>query len=124
MSHDRRRRPLAVLLVGLLALAVPPRSASAHAILLHVTPAPKAKVQGPELKVELKFNSRIDAKRSRVTVVSPDQSTKVLANQESGSPDTLAARGEGFAPGEYRLKWQVLSSDGHITRGEHPFTVQ
>jgi len=81
-------------------------------------------VNGPELKVELKFNSRIDARRSRVTIVMPDKSTKVLANEASASPDTLAAQGKGFAPGEYRLKWQVLSSDGHITRGEHPFTVQ
>jgi len=42
----------------------------------------------------------------------------------SGPADTLSARGQGFAPGEYRLKWQVLSADGHITRGEHPFTVK
>jgi methionine-rich copper-binding protein CopC len=26
-------------------------------------------------------------------------------------------------PGEYRLRWQVLASDGHITRGEIPFAV-
>jgi len=113
-----------VLLLGVFALAAFPRSASAHAILLHATPAPKATVSGPELKVELKFNSRIDARRSRVTIVMPDKSTKVLANASSTSPDTLDARGQGFAPGEYRLKCQVLSSDGHITRGEHPFTVQ
>ena len=113
-----------MLLVCLMALAGVPPSASAHAILLHATPAPNATVNGPELKVELKFNSRIDPKRSRVTIVLPDESAKVLVNEESGSPDTLAARGQGFAPGEYRLKWQVLSSDGHITRGEHPFTVQ
>ncbi len=118
------RRPLAVLLLGLAALAGLPPSTGAHAILLHATPAPNATVQGPELKVELKFNSRIDAKRSRVTIVMPDKSTRVLTNDASGSPDTLAARGTGFAPGEYRLKWQVLSSDGHITRGEHPFTVK
>jgi methionine-rich copper-binding protein CopC len=118
------KRALAVPLVCLVALAGTASSAWAHAILVHATPAPHATVQGPELRVELKFNSRIDAKRSRVTIVMPDKSTKVLANGESGSPDTLAARGQGFAPGEYRLKWQVLSADGHITRGEHPFTVQ
>jgi methionine-rich copper-binding protein CopC len=26
-------------------------------------------------------------------------------------------------PGEYRLRWQVLASDGHITRGEISFAV-
>ena len=113
-----------MLVAVLFAAAGFPRSARAHAILLHATPAPNAAVSGPELKVELKFNSRIDAKRSRVTIVMPDKSTKVLANEEPAAPDTLAARGQGFAPGQYRLKWQVLSSDGHITRGEHAFTVQ
>jgi len=29
----------------------------------------------------------------------------------------------GLAAGAYRLRWQVLASDGHITRGEIPFTV-
>ena len=110
--------------VCLVALAGLPRPTWAHAILLHASPAPNGTVSGPDLKVELKFNSRIDAKRSRVTIVMPDKSTKVLAGEPSDSPDTLAARGQGFAPGEYRLKWQVLSADGHITRGEHPFTVK
>ncbi len=118
------KRAHGVLLVCLVALAGIAPSTWAHAILLHATPAPNASVQGPELKVELKFNSRIDAKRSRVTIVMPDKTAKALANEDSGSPDTLAARGQGFAPGEYRLRWQVLSSDGHITRGEHPFTVK
>jgi len=118
------KRSFAVLVACLVALAGSSRSTWAHAILLHASPAPNATVPGPELKVELKFNSRIDAKRSRVTIVMPDKTAKVLASEDSGSPDTLAARGQGFAPGEYRLKWQVLSSDGHITRGEHPFTVK
>ncbi|HUL77611.1 MAG TPA: copper resistance CopC family protein [Vicinamibacteria bacterium] len=113
-----------MLLVCLVTLVGIVPAARAHAILLHATPAPNATVKGPELKVELKFNSRIDAKRSRVTIVMPDETTRVLATDESASPDVLGAHGTGFAPGEYRLKWQVLSSDGHITRGEHPFTVE
>jgi methionine-rich copper-binding protein CopC len=121
------RRHFLVLLLGLTWLASFASSAWAHAILLQATPAPNATVEGPDLSVELKFNSRIDTKRSRVTVLTPDKSDKsarVLANEASSPPDTLVARGKGFAPGEYRLKWQVLSSDGHITRGEHPFTIQ
>ena len=118
------KRPLPVLVVCLIALAGLVPAARAHAILLHASPAPNETVSGPELKVELKFNSRIDARRSRITIVMPDKGTKVLANESSASPDVLAARGQGFAPGGYRLKWQVLSSDGHITRGEHPFTVK
>jgi methionine-rich copper-binding protein CopC len=28
-----------------------------------------------------------------------------------------------LAPGAYTLHWQVLAVDGHITRGNVPFTV-
>lgn len=115
------RRSFAILLASALAF---PTAAWAHAILLEATPAPNATVAGPQLEVVLKFNSRIDGKRSRVTIVLSDRSTKVLANDPSSPPDTLKAKGDGFAPGSYRLKWQVLSSDGHITRGEHPFSVK
>ncbi|HXY38858.1 MAG TPA: copper resistance protein CopC [Vicinamibacteria bacterium] len=90
-------RPLAVLLVALASLAAVSSPAWAHAILLQATPAPNAAVAGPELKVELKFNSRIDARRSRVTVLMPDKSARVLTTDTSASPDTLLARGQGFA---------------------------
>jgi len=115
------RRSFAFLLTALLLV---PTAARAHAILLEATPAPNATVAGPALEVVLKFNSRIDGKRCRVSIVMPDRSTKVLPNDAASPPDTLKAKGEGFAPGSYRLKWQVLSSDGHITRGEHPFSVK
>jgi methionine-rich copper-binding protein CopC len=107
--------------MAVLAGALP---AGAHAILLQATPAPNGTVDGPDVKVVLKFNSRIDAKRSQITIVLPDGSSKVLTNGTSDPPDTLSAEGRGFAPGAYRLKWQALSSDGHITRGEHPFSVK
>jgi copper resistance protein C len=28
-----------------------------------------------------------------------------------------------MAPGSYSVRWQVLAIDGHITRGDVPFTV-
>jgi methionine-rich copper-binding protein CopC len=115
------RRAFAIVLTSALAF---PTATWAHAILLEATPAPNATVVGPQLEVVLKFNSRIDVKRSRVTIVLHDRTTRVLANDPSSTPDTLKARGDGFAAGSYRLKWQVLSSDGHITRGEHPFSVK
>src|SRR5262249_34051608 len=122
-SYSMRRR-LAVFLSLIIAPLAAAPCARAHAILLQATPAPNATVEGPELKVELKFNSRIDAKRSQVTILMPDKTSKVLVNDPSSPPDLLKASGDGFAPGSYRLKWQVLSSDGHITRGEHLFSVK
>jgi len=42
---------------------------------------------------------------------------------DTPSPDTLAATVGELAPRAYRLRWQVLAIDGHITRGDIPFTV-
>jgi len=36
----------------------------------------------------------------------------------------LSARAQQLAPGKYTLRWQALAVDGHITRGEVPFTVE
>jgi methionine-rich copper-binding protein CopC len=99
------------------------RSAVAHAILLESSPSINTTVPGPAIPVKLRFNVRIDATRSRLTLVKPDASTQSLAIAKDTPADTLASQAEGLSPGEYRIRWQVLASDGHITRGEIPFQV-
>ena len=99
------------------------RSAVAHAILLESSPSINTTVPGPAIPVKLRFNVRIDATRSRLTLVKPDASTQSLAISRDAPVDTLASQAQGLASGEYRIRWQVLASDGHITRGEIPFAV-
>jgi len=99
------------------------RLAMAHAILLESTPSINSTVAGPTVPVQLRFNVRIDATRSRLTLVKPDASTQSLATTKDAPADTLASQAQGLNPGEYRIRWQVLASDGHITRGEIPFQV-
>jgi methionine-rich copper-binding protein CopC len=98
-------------------------SAAAHAVLLESTPALKGAVAGPDVAVKLRFNVRIDAGRSRLTLVHSTGSIQTLEISKHTPADTLSASAPGLPPGEYRLRWQVLASDGHITRGEIPFTV-
>jgi methionine-rich copper-binding protein CopC len=43
--------------------------------------------------------------------------------QRQSSPDVLTASVSGLKPGDYVIRWQVLASDGHISRGEVPFKV-
>jgi methionine-rich copper-binding protein CopC len=99
-------------------------SAIAHAILLESSPAANAAVAGPSVPIKLRFNVRIDATRSRLTLVKPDASTQLLAiSKDAATADTLTSQAQALNPGEYRIRWQVLASDGHITRGEIPFQV-
>jgi hypothetical protein len=94
-----------------------------HAILVEAVPAVDSTVTGPNISVKLRFNVRIDPGRSRLTLVLPDGKTTSLKINEEDNPDSLSAQAIGLVSGVYRLRWQVLASDGHITRGEVPFRV-
>lgn len=117
------RRILPKLLISAAAFFLIVASAAAHAVLLESNPSLKGAVSGPDIAVKLRFNVRIDAGRSRLTLVAPDRSTQALEISKQTPADTLSAQAKGLAAGAYRLRWQVLASDGHITRGEIPFTV-
>ena len=118
-----RRNFCARILFGAVAVffIVPP--AAAHAVLLESNPPLKSAISGPDIPIKLRFNVRIDALRSRLTLILPDGSAQPLEISKKAPADTLSAEATGLAAGAYRLRWQVLASDGHITRGEIPFTV-
>jgi methionine-rich copper-binding protein CopC len=101
-----------------------PRHALAHAVLVSSTPAAHASVKGPELAIHLKFNSRIDGAHSRLYLVGPDGKVKTLVLEAQPAPDALSAENIKLSAGTYTIRWQALAADGHITRGEIPFTVQ
>jgi methionine-rich copper-binding protein CopC len=110
--------------LGTLALLLFASLAQAHAILLTATPAVGQAVRGPDIEVNLRFNSRIDAKRSRMTLVPPGGNPRPLSVGEQPSPDSLSSKVQGLESGLYKLQWQVLALDGHISRGEFPFRIQ
>jgi hypothetical protein len=124
MQEDRRsRRHWVSGLLSLVLLAGAAQTAWAHAILKESTPKPDSTVKGPALTILLRFNVRIDASRSRVRLLGPDGSVTTLGIAKQTAPDSLETTANGLKPGAYRLRWQVLASDGHMTSGEIPFTV-
>lgn len=119
-----RRLAAAAFFCGLAAVALLARGAPAlaHSILVESTPAPRGSLLVGETMLKLRFNNRIDPARSRLTLTGPDRQARVLA-LEPVPDDRLAARVELVA-GAHVLRWQVLSIDGHIVRGDLPFTVR
>ncbi len=99
-----------------------PGVASAHAILVDSSPAIHASIPAGHAAMMLRFNSRIDRERSRLTLVAPDKSETRLPIASDGPPDVMNTAGD-LHPGDYTVRWQVLAVDGHITRGDVPFTV-
>jgi len=95
----------------------------AHAVLMESKPGLNSSVKGPDVAIWLRFNVRIDGSRSRLRVVKPDGSLVTLTLPKQSSPDILQSLASGLAPGAYKLQWQVLASDGHMSRGEVSFTV-
>ena len=95
--------------------------ATAHAILVDSAPAPLAHVKAGKLAVDFRYNSRVDAGRSKLVLLHGDDETRIT-QQDAGSPDHLRAE-LTLPPGDYTIAWQVLATDGHITRGRVPFTV-
>jgi methionine-rich copper-binding protein CopC len=118
-----RRNLCALILFAAVAVFLIVTPAAAHAVLLESTPSLKSAVSGPDVPIKLRFNVRIDTLRSRLTLIRPDGSVQPLEISKQTPVDTLSAEAIGLAAGAYRLRWQVLASDGHITRGEIPFTV-
>jgi methionine-rich copper-binding protein CopC len=95
----------------------------AHAILMDSTPKLSSTVKGPDLDINLRFNVRIDGGRSRVRLMAPDGTTSTLTLTSQSKPNTLQTHAAGLKPGAYKLQWQVLASDGHMSGGEIPFAA-
>ncbi len=84
-------------------------------------PALHGTVPAGPLDVSLHFNSRLDQARSRL-VLRGQPVDQALALAPGGPADQLAAH-ITLPSGEYTLRWQVLATDGHLTRGDVPFSV-
>ena len=122
LLFDVRRAGLMTVIAVTLVLL--PRVASAHAVLVQSSPAANDTLQGPDVPITMKFNSRVDASRSTIRLSTPDGQSKALTIDPPSAPDTLTAKAAGLSPGKYAIQWQVLAVDGHITRGQIPFTVK
>jgi len=122
-----RRLAMVRIFAGTLAAAVAfagGRLLEGHAILKESSPAANATVAGPDLSITLKYNVRVDSSRSKIQLSRPDESVTELPLAKQVSPDTLSSKATGLTPGAYKLQWQVLAPDGHITRGVVPFSVK
>ena len=116
MSPLRRRAVLALPL----AVGFAPRRGRAHAVLVASDPPQGGRVMAGRVEMVLRFNSRIDRARSRVDVMTAHGERHALTIAPGGSEDTI--RVVFIAPaGANAVRWQVLASDGHITRGEISF---
>jgi len=115
------RLPLSIVALAVAGLLWP-RGAGAHAILVDSQPAAQAVVPPGPAKFRFRFNSRVDHLRSRL-VLRAGQGETALSIDSISDMDVPAASAT-LAPGDYTMRWLVLAVDGHITRGDLPFSVR
>jgi methionine-rich copper-binding protein CopC len=110
--------------LAMAALALMPACAPAHAIIVVAQPAMNSVVAPGEIMIRLEFNSRIDSERSGLVLLRPDGTQAAVTLTPGVPPGVLAGRTQVKQNGTWKLGWQVLSLDGHITRGEVDFSVR
>jgi methionine-rich copper-binding protein CopC len=97
--------------------------AFAHAMLVRSSPADRAVVRSHQVNIALTYDSRIETRRSTVKLTDAGGNAVPLQIEHSAKPSELNAIARGLANGKYQIHWQVLASDGHISRGDIAFTV-
>ena len=117
-------RAIRVVLGFVICVATVPEVADAHAIIVSARPGVNSSVAPGELELRLDFNSRIDARRSRLRLRGPDGSETPVALTAQTLPNVVVGHATVTLVGHWKLDWQVLSLDGHITRGEIGFSVR
>ena len=78
--HNKPPQRFAGVMVFLIAIlmAFSPPIALAHAVLISSTPQKNTAVSGPEIAISLKYNSRVDAARSTLSLLKPDGAVETV----------------------------------------------
>lgn len=126
LTHFARRGLLPLLLAAVLvALALPPPPAWAHAALARSTPAAGATLEVAPAVLRLEFTERLDPAFSRVQLF--DAANVLVVSTEAVNPDApydLTLKLPPLGQGSYTALWRVRSAeDGHVTEGSVPFGV-
>ena len=112
-----------IMATALVAIMLSPAKGMAHAILVQSEPPSGVSLPAGRVTLSFTYNSRIDRARSRLTLMRPGHAQSVLRIDPSGLPNVISSSTEITTPGPCVVRWQVLAVDGHITRGDVPFTV-
>jgi methionine-rich copper-binding protein CopC len=100
--------------------------AKAHAFLDKAVPAVGAVVSVPPREIRLTFTEGIEPAFSGIELsTAEDQSIKTPAAATDRINNTqLVLQVPSLAPGRYRVRWHVVSTDTHRSEGDYVFEVK
>jgi copper transport protein len=107
---------------AIVAALVLPAAASAHATLLHTTPANGAVLAKAPTAVTVVFDDTVRLAKGNAAVDNATQHS-VLAGTASVRGRTLTIPLKPLAGGAYSVRWSIVSEDGHREEGVIAFAV-
>lgn len=128
LHRPSQRRRLVVATLFALAVAAffalaAPTPASAHAVLISSSPEEGETLTEVPTQVSLTFNENLIDIGGEISVVDASQTDWVDGGFTIDGPTASAPLKAGMPDGNYELRWQVVSADGHPISGITPFSV-
>ena len=107
-------------------LLVSPSTVLPHASLIKSVPARRAQIFKSPAQIQLWFSERLEARFSSLRVINSSGKRVDLGNVEVSidDPKRISVRVNPLAPGQYKIRFRVLSVDGHVVEDEVPFTIR
>jgi copper transport protein len=113
----------AVALSVMLVLATPVLS-YAHATLVSAEPAAGSRLASSPPRIRLVFSEPLEPALGRISIVGSDGgSVKLSVAGDPHDVHALIASSFTLAAGAYRVRWRVVSADGHAVEGSYRFSV-
>jgi copper resistance protein C len=97
-----------------------------HAYPVKSSPARRAVLSRAPAQVQLWFNEWLEAQFSHLSVwdAAGKQVDSGNVQVEPDDPKQLSVGVPQLAPGTYKVRYRVLSVDGHVVESEFPFTLR
>jgi copper transport protein len=113
----------AVALAALTALVVP-ASAAAHAALRQTTPTFRQRLERAPARALLRFDQRVTALPGSIRVYSAGGRLVSGPARNGADPRRVVAPLRRLPRGAYTVRWNAISSDGHVISGVYTFGIR
>jgi len=90
-------------------------SVYAHAVVIKTSMKERPVRPGQATEVEIRFNSAVEAKLSRIFLIDLGGKELALKISAGSSPDRLVVELPALSAGAYVFQYRVLAADGHFT---------
>jgi copper resistance protein C len=97
-----------------------------HAALVKSIPPQRAQLFKAPTQIQLWFSEKLEARFSSLAVIDSKGKRVDLGNVAVGTddPKRLSVAVNPLPPGPYKIRFRVLSVDGHVVEDEFPFTIR